>query len=87
MVSFCVTSLYANMAIIDTLSIIKDYVNNDDQFTRKMSKTQDKFPELVNLVLTATWYSFNCQLYQQTDGVGMGAPAFLTTAEIYIKSL
>ena len=35
MVSFAVTSLYRNIPIIDTLNIIKDYDNNDDQFTRK----------------------------------------------------
>ena len=33
--SFDVTSLYTNIPIIDMLNIIKDYVNNDDQFTRK----------------------------------------------------
>ena len=33
MVSFDVTFLYTN--IIDTLNIIMDYFNNDDQFTRK----------------------------------------------------
>ena len=33
MVSFDVTSLYTNIPIIDTLNIIKDYVNNDYQFT------------------------------------------------------
>ena len=30
MVSFDVTSLYTNVPILDTLNIIKDYVNNDD---------------------------------------------------------
>ena len=35
MVSFHVTFLYRNIPIIDTLNVIKDYVNNDDQFTRK----------------------------------------------------
>ena len=30
MVSFDLTSLYMNILIIDTLNIIKDYVNNDD---------------------------------------------------------
>ena len=35
MVSFDVISLYTNVPIIDTLNIIKDYVNNDDQFTRE----------------------------------------------------
>ena len=34
MVSFDVISLYTNIPITDTLNIIKDYVNNDDQFTR-----------------------------------------------------
>ena len=35
MVSLDVTSMYTNVPIIDTLNINKDYVNNDDQFTRK----------------------------------------------------
>ena len=34
-VSFDVTYLHTNITAIDTLNIIKDYVNNDDQFTRK----------------------------------------------------
>ena len=47
------------LPIIDTLNIIKDYVNNDDQFTRKTAMPQDKFLDLVHLVLTTTWYTFN----------------------------
>ena len=46
------------------LNIIKDYVNNDDQFTRKRVIRHDKFLDLVNLVLTTTWYTFNSQFYQ-----------------------
>ena len=59
MVSFDVTSLYTN--IIDTLNIIKDYVNNDDKFTRKTAIPQDNFFDLVHLVLTTTWYTLNSQ--------------------------
>ena len=33
MVSFDATSLYTNIRIIEALNIIKDYVNNDDQFS------------------------------------------------------
>ena len=53
-VSFDVTALYTNIPITDMLYIIKDSVNND-QFTRKTAITQDKFLELVNLVLKTTW--------------------------------
>ena len=48
MVSFDVTSLYTNIPIIDTLNIIKDYVNSDDQFIRKTAIPQDKFPSGFN---------------------------------------
>ena len=81
-----ITSLYRNIPIIDTLNIIRDYVNNDNQFTRKTAIPQNKFLDLVNLVLTTTWYTFNSQFYQQTDGVAMGGPASSTTAEIYMQA-
>ena len=52
--SFDVTSLYTNIPIIDTLNMIKNYVNNDDQFTKKAAIPQNRFLDLVNLVLTNT---------------------------------
>ena len=63
MISFDVTSLCTNIPIIDTLNRIKDYVNNDDQFTRKKVVLQDKFLDLVDLVLATTWYTFYSQFY------------------------
>ena len=80
MLSFDITFLYTNIPIIDTLNIIKDYVNNDNQFS------QDKILDLVHVVLTTTRYTFNSQFYQQTDGVAMGGPVSSTTAEIYMKA-
>ena len=50
MVSFDVTSLYTNVLVIDTLNIIKNYVNNDDQFASKTTIPRDKFLDLVHLV-------------------------------------
>ena len=57
MTSFDVTFLYKNIPIIDSLNLTKDYVNNDDQFTRKTAITQDKSLDLTNVVLTTTWYT------------------------------
>ena len=65
LVSFDITSLHTNIPITDMLNIIKDYINNDNQFTRKTDIPKDKFLDLVNLVLTMTWYTFNSQFYQQ----------------------
>ena len=46
MVSLDVIYMYTNIPAIDRLNIIKGYINNDDQFTRKSAMTQDKFLEL-----------------------------------------
>ena len=86
MVLFDVTSFCMNSPIIDTLNIIKNYVNNDDQFTRKTAISQDKFLDLVKLVLTATWYIFNSQFYQQTNDVAMERSVCSTSAEIYMQT-
>ena len=42
MISFDVTSFYMNIPLIDTLNKIKDYVNNDDQLTKKTAIPQNK---------------------------------------------
>ena len=65
---------------------VNDYVIKDDQFTRKTATRQNKFLDPVNLVLTTTWYTFNSQFYQQTDGAAMGGPASSTIAEIYMQT-
>ena len=84
-VSFDATSLYTNIPIIYMLNIIKGYVNNYDQFTRKTAVPQDKFLDLVNLVSTTTLYTFNSQFYQQTDCVAMKSSTSSTTAEIICR--
>ena len=71
--------MYRNIPLIRTLNIIEDYVNNDDKFTRKTVIPQDKFLDLVSLVLTTTWYAVDSQFCQQTDGVAMGGPASSAT--------
>ena len=47
--------LYTNIPIIGTLKIIKDYVNNVDQFISEAAMSQDKFLNLVYVVLSDTW--------------------------------
>ena len=61
-VSFDLTFLYTNIPIIDTLNIIKDYVNNDDQFTRKTAILQNMFLELINPLGTRLIHCFTNKL-------------------------
>lgn len=56
---------------VTTLNIIKDNVNNDDEFNRKMPIPQEMFLDLVNQVLITTWSTFNYQFHQQTNGIAL----------------
>ena len=47
---------------------------------------KDKFLDLINVILTITWYTFNFQFYQQTDGVAKGKPTSSTIIEIYTQT-
>ena len=85
MVSFDVTSLYTNIPVINRLSIIKDYIDNDDYCTKKTAILQNNFLDLVNLVLTTIWYTFNYQFYEEPGGVKMRGTTSSTTAEIYMR--
>ena len=84
-VSFGATFLYTNIPIIDTLNVIKDYVNNNAQFTWKTAIPLDKFLDLLCLALTTFWYTFSSQFYQQTDDMAMRGPGSSITAEIYMR--
>ena len=64
---------------------MKDY-DDGHQFTRKTPIPEDKFLDLVDVVFITTWYTFNSQFYQRTDGVVMGGPPSSTAAEIYTGS-
>ena len=55
-------------SINDTLNIIKNYDNNDDQFTRKAAMPQDKFLDLDNLDFKTTCYTFNINKLITCDG-------------------
>ena len=57
-----------------------------DRITRKTAKPQEKFLDLVNLVLTTAWYTFNFLFYQKTDGAAMRGPASSSTTEIYVQA-
>ena len=43
------------------------------------------FVNLVNLVLTITWYIFHSNFYQKTDDNAMKGPTSLTTAELICR--
>jgi len=72
MVSFDVTSLYTNVPIKDTLLILKDLLNNDQDLKCRTNITPEVVLDITEFLLTKTWFKFNNKFLSQTDGVAIG---------------
>ena len=87
MVSFDVKSLYTNIPITDALLVIKDLLNNDTTLQDRTNLLPDQILEPLEFLLRTTFFIFNEEFHQQTDGVAMGGPVSSIVAEIYTISI
>ena len=87
MVSFDVESVYTNIPITDAILVIKDLLNNDTTLQDRTNLLPDQILKLLEFLLRTTFFIFNLEFHQQTDGVAMGGPASSIVAEIYMISI
>ena len=87
MVSFDVTSFYTTIPIDQALLIIKDLLENDEKLADRTLLSPRQILDLFNILLRTTYFKFNGDLYQQTDGAAMGGPTSAIVSEIYMQSL
>ena len=83
-VSFDVTSLFTNIPLCKTVNFILKCIYKDKHITTSLSKCTLK--KLLLNTCTKTPFSFNDQLYQQTDGICMGSPLGPTLADILMTT-
>ena len=77
LVSYDVSSLFTNVPLDETISILADKAFTNDWFNETHSLHLTK-QDLVDLLRGATkdqFFLFNGQLYEQTDDVAMGSPS------------
>ena len=86
-VSFDVTSLYTTIPIYQEFLIIENLPQHDDMLTDRTSLSPNQILHLLNILLRTTYFKFNDQFYQQTDGAAMGGPTSAIVSEIYMQAL
>ena len=87
MVCFDVTSLYTTTPIDQALLIIEDLLQHDDKLADRTPLSPNQILDLLNILLRTTYFKFNDQFYQQTDGAAMGGPTSAIVSEIYMQAL
>ena len=74
---------YTNMPTTDALLVTNNVLNNDTTLQDRTNLLPDEILELLEFLLCTTFFVFNGEFHQQTDGVAMGGPASSIVAEIY----
>ena len=87
MVSFDVTSLYTTIPIDQALLIIRDLLEHDQKLADRTLLSPKQNLDLLDILLRTTYFKFNGDFYQQTDGAAMGGPTSAIVSEIYMQSL
>ena len=87
MVSFDVISLHTTIPIDQALLIVKDLPEHDDKLADITLFSPRQSLDLLDIPLCITYFKFNGDFYQQTDGATMGDPTSAIVSEIYMQSL
>jgi hypothetical protein len=72
MISSDVVSYFINVPIVDSLELLSHHFEDD-------------ILALFKHVLTSTYFCFDGQFYEQTDGVAMGSPISLVIANFFME--
>ena len=86
MASFDVSSLFTNIPLDETITIITDTLFRETDKLRfdDCSFTKIQFKKLLELAVKENHFIFNDQLYDQIDGVAICFPLGPTLAYIYV---
>ena len=89
MASFDVFSLFTNIPLDETITIITDTLFSETDTLRydDCSFTNIQFKKLLELAVKENHFIFNDQLYDQIDGVAMGSPLGPTLANVFMCAL
>lgn len=84
MASFDITNLYTNVPVDETISLVKNNLENYSDLTKGAI---EELVMLLRTVLQQNYFQFNNSYYIQNEGLAMGSPLSSILAEIYLNNI
>ena len=82
-ISFDVVSLFMNTPIHKALNVIRKKLEEDRLLKKRTLLAVDDIMQLLEFVLTTTYFKFDGQLYQQKFATAMGSPVSPIVANLW----
>ena len=80
-------SLFTNTPIDDTLHVIRKRLQEDSTLKLRTTLQVGDIMELLQFVITTTYFSFRGTIYQQKFGTAMGSPVSPVIANLFMEWL
>ena len=89
LVSYDVSSLFTNVPLEETIQLLADkaFINNWFNETYHLNLNKLDLVDLLRAATTDQLFTFNGQLYEQTDGVAIGSPLGPLLANAFMRSI
>ena len=85
LVSFDVVSLFTNVPIGEAVDVIRELLRDDEDLVTRTPMSPDRIGELLELCLRSTYFSYNGEFYEQSEGAAMGSPVSAVVANLYME--
>ena len=85
MVSFDVKSLFTNVPIEHALEVIHRRLLEDETLEDRTQLSAEQVTLLLSICLRTTYFVYQNQFYEQTEGAAMGSPVSPVVANIYME--
>ena len=78
------SALFTSVPIDPALNIIKDLLVKDNTLKERTVMDVEDIILLLECCLKHTYFSFQCQFYEQVEGAAMGSPVSPIVANLYM---
>ncbi|KAJ8919390.1 hypothetical protein NQ315_016483 [Exocentrus adspersus] len=85
LVSFDVVSLFTNVPVDKTLSIVRNKLENDNNLKDRTKLNVSAFMELLTLCIKTTYFQLENDFYQQDFGMAMGSSLSPIMSNIFME--